>query len=196
MIATNGLDVAKTRPRIIEVDAPAVLKDIFRLRVKAWRTNLTLPNDVREWHDELESASRHWVIFNGRRPIAAARLTIGADLTRVPDALVYQNVFPIDPAVPIGSLSRLVVDPEFRGRGFARELDRVRITAARASGCGSIVAATNNSNRARQLASVGFIMYSPHNSNDKSAGILAGTRPIAIGMLQLERPGNSRERTS
>jgi GNAT superfamily N-acetyltransferase len=196
MTATNNLDVAQTFPRIVEVNAPAMLEGIYRLRVKAWRTHLKLSSDVTEWHDDFESKSRHWAIFNGRYPIAAARLTIGADLTRVPDAVVYERVFLFHPAGPIASLSRLVVDPEFRGCGFAREFDRVRITAAKASGCGSIVVATSDSSRVRQLASAGFTMYSPQNFNDESTGLLAGTRPIAIGMLQLRRFVNSTERTS
>jgi GNAT superfamily N-acetyltransferase len=196
MTATNYRYGAQSHPRIVEVSAPAVLEDIYRLRVSAWRTSLNVSSDVTDWHDGFECKSRHWAIFNGRHPIAAARLTIVSDLTRVPDAVVYEDVFPIDPVGPIASISRLVVDPKFRGCGFAREFDRVRIAAAKASGCGSVVAATNNCVRVRQLASAGFTMYSPHNFNDETTGILAGTRPVAIGILQLQRFVNSRKSTS
>jgi GNAT superfamily N-acetyltransferase len=186
MIAMNTFLGTTIGHQIVEVNAPAVLEDIYRLRVKAWRTKLTLSTDITEWRDGFESRSRHWVIFDQLRLVAAARLTVCAALKFVPDAEVYTGIFLFDPPGPIASLNRLVVDPEYRGLGFARQFDAVRLRAAKVAGCRHVVGATSEPSRERQLESAGFVIYRPLQSNSHVSGLVAGVTPTGLGLLSLQ----------
>jgi GNAT superfamily N-acetyltransferase len=173
--------------RLDEVTSKEILEHIYKLRVDAWRTKLELPADVAVWHDRFDLRARHWAFFDGGRPVAAGRLTISDRLADVPDAEVYRGVLPADLGGPIGSLTRLVVHPDYRGRGLARPLDDVRITSAEVEGCACVIGSTHEQKRVTQLASEGFEIYAPRNRNSDESGILAGLLPIAIIMLRLPR---------
>jgi len=166
-----------------EVTDPRILARIYRLRVEAWRTKLDLAADVTEWRDSFESDARHWAFFDGERPVAAARLTISRTLADVPDAAVYEGILPAALPGPIASLTRLVVHPQYRGRGLARPLDEVRIAAAEAARCSCVIGATHEPRRVLQLQAQGFEVFAPRSSYE--SGIVAGTLPNAIIVLRL-----------
>jgi GNAT superfamily N-acetyltransferase len=173
--------------RLDEVTSREILEHIYKLRVDAWRTKLELPGDVTVWHDRFDPIAKHWAFFDGDRPVAAARLTISARLTDVPDADVYRDVLPVDLVGPIASLTRLVVHPDYRGRGLARPLDQVRIAAAEIAGCTCVIGSTHETKRVTQLESEGFEAYAPQGRNSEESGILSGLLPIAIIVLRLPR---------
>jgi SAM-dependent methyltransferase/GNAT superfamily N-acetyltransferase len=144
----------------IEIDAHdrTLLEKIGRLRVLAWST--VMPDAASKtdcWLDEFELVVRHWCIFHDGEPVAAARLSVHQRIEDVPDAEVYAGVFPEPPPPPIASLNRLVVHPEFRGKGFAEVLDEMRIQAAEGTGCCCRVVATPaGPKRLAQLSNAGF----------------------------------------
>ena len=147
-------------PTPIEIDPrdDRLLKEIGRLRVKAWATEVSdLPEKTDMWLDEFELKARHWGIFNDGQLIAAARLSIHDRLECVPHAHVYQQAFDEPLPSPIASINRLVTHPEFRGRGCSDALDAVRMVAAEQSHCGCCVAVTpTGETRVRQLRALGF----------------------------------------
>ena len=172
---------------LAQVTEPGILEQIYRLRIEAWRTKLALPADVTVWHDRFDPIARHWAFFDCDRPVAAGRLTISARLDDVPDADVYRDVLPANLRGPIASLTRLVVHPDYRGRGLARPLDEVRIAAAEAAGCTCVIGATHEDKRVLQLQSEGFEIYPPRNRNSAESGIVVGLLPNAIIVLRLPR---------
>jgi GNAT superfamily N-acetyltransferase len=138
---------------------PAVLDAILRLRLRGWAPQVPVPLTLADVIDEFEPAARHWAIFDGAVLAAAARLSIHQSADDVPEAICMSGVFPEPPAAPIGFLSRLVVAPEYRGRGLSRQLDEIRIDAAQREGCRSLLALVfevSGDGRVRQLVSYGF----------------------------------------
>jgi predicted GNAT family N-acyltransferase len=65
---------------------------------------------------------------------------------------------------PVADLGRLVVAAPFRCRGYAQQLNRVRIQAAKDLGCASVVVTASASN-AKMLKSLGFIQLMQHDES-------------------------------
>jgi GNAT superfamily N-acetyltransferase len=75
-------------------------------------------------HDE---HGEHWVALDTEGlPIAAARLCVHESAIDIPNAFLRYELGPS----PYGSLNRLVVHPDFRGKGIAQEFDRARLKRA------------------------------------------------------------------
>jgi GNAT superfamily N-acetyltransferase len=171
--------------RLEPVTSLEVMDQIFRLRVDAWRTNLDIPSDVSVWRDRFDDDAQHWAFFDGDKPIAAGRLTISPTLSAVPDSAVYCDVLPSDLKGPIGALTRLVISPAYRGKGLARHLDNVRITAARLAGCTCVIGWTHEKKRFMQLQTEGFEVHASRHAITEESGIVAGLLPNAIVILRL-----------
>jgi GNAT superfamily N-acetyltransferase len=62
---------------------------------------------------------------------------------------------------PVGSFTRLVVSPDFRGRGLSTEMDRVRLIAAEVGGCRSVVSVAELEFRMNALERMGFRRLGP-----------------------------------
>jgi GNAT superfamily N-acetyltransferase len=127
---------------VVEVDPHdrSLLEKIGRLRVLAWSTLIPATAAKADcWLDEFELTSRHWCILHEGEPVAAARLSVHADIGNVPDAGNYPRVLLEPLPRPIGCFSRLVVHPDFRGGGLARRLDEVRMAAAQGAGARAVV---------------------------------------------------------
>lgn len=162
----------------VEIDPadPLLLEQIGRLRVLAWSTVMPdAASRTESWLDEFELRARHWCIFHAGKPVAAARLSIHRRIDEVPDAEIFEGVV-VDPPAPVASLNRLVIHPEFRGRGWAERLDKVRILAAAAAGCRCAVGETQSPRRVRQLEDAGFRVVGP-------------CRPYAPGNFLADFPG-------
>ena len=159
------MDVGKS-VTVREVPASAELLDqIGRLRVRAWATEIAQMPDLDCWIDPIDHAARHFVIHQSERLIGAARLTIHEQLDDVPDAAVYRDLFPAGIPGPIGTLSRLVVDPAARRQGCGTALDRARIEAARRAGCRSLLGSSSAERRINQLRQHGFDIVGRMNPN-------------------------------
>jgi GNAT superfamily N-acetyltransferase len=135
----------------------AMIERIGELRVRAWRTEVPQAADMKTWLDEFDRIARHWAVFNGDNPVAAARLSVHSSLDGVPDAEVFVEFFREPLPTPIASLNRLVVDPTVRGLGLSEKLDGVRMAAAEEMGCGCVIGSTSSGiRRLRQLEKAGF----------------------------------------
>ena len=139
----------------------AMLRQIYALRVEAWRTNIDVPDHLVEWHDAHDDMARHWAIITDGIPIAAARLTQHASLAEIPDVEIFGDLLVKSGIItPAASLNRLVARPDMRGRGFARQLDEIRIGAAKDNGATCVIAAVGsvpgNRHRVQQLQALGF----------------------------------------
>lgn len=134
------------------------LEAVFRLRVRAWRARVTaFPDDLERWTDAFDARGFHWGVWDGRRLAAAGRLTVHDRLEDVPSPEVFQPVFPEGLAGRIGVLTRLVVDPDYAGTGLSRRLDEVRLEAARAQGCRTVIGSTYvGQSRLEVLKAAGF----------------------------------------
>ena len=135
-----------------------LLEKIGRLRVRAWST--VMPDVASKtdcWLDDFELLARHWCIIHDGEPVAAARMSVHERIEDVPDAEVYEGVFPEPLPAPSASFNRFVTHPEFRGRGFAGSLDEIRVRTAGALGCLSAICETHSgAKRLEQLARIGF----------------------------------------
>jgi len=135
-----------------------MLEQIGRLRILAWEADGELPPfapRAEVWLDEHDSHAQNFAVLFDGRPIAAARMCVhvrARDLPDLPSLTGYEGL--LNP--PIAALTRLVVNPAFRGLGLSRQLDEARLTAARKSGCRSAVGVTHLPNRVRQLSDRGF----------------------------------------
>jgi hypothetical protein len=98
---------------LFEVTDKAILQQVFALRITAWRGQAAIPPEVRTWIDSIDMSARHWAIFHREIPIAAARLSMHTKIAELPDAEIYSGVS-FDFAIPIGAISRCVVQPDFR----------------------------------------------------------------------------------
>lgn len=149
-----------TTLELVEIDPGdrALLEKIGRLRVAAWSTFMPGRSIRRAcWLDEFELRARHWCLFHDGELVAAARMSVHRRLDEVPDACIYQGVFSTPPEAPLASFNRLVVRPEYRGRGLSRRLDEVRLKAAQTLGCRSVVLETHSGPiRLAQLQELGF----------------------------------------
>jgi GNAT superfamily N-acetyltransferase len=142
---------------VAEVTEFVPLDAIRRLRVRAWAAEGllppgTLPDGTLE--DPLDQSGRHWVVRVGYVLAAAARLTIHPTGHQLPD---QDQRLPETVALPgpVAALNRLVVCPEYRGRGLARLLDQARVGAARSARCRFAVVAAHGS-RVAALQAFGF----------------------------------------
>ena len=141
----------------IETRDPAIIRQVYRLRVEAWRARTADFPLIDIWTDEFDVTGRHWVVLDGGVPVAAARLTIHSVLNEAPHAEIYRGLLPDDLPGPIGVLNRLVVARSHAGRGIPRSLDVARINAARRSGCRHLIGETSAGlPRLEQLRSLGF----------------------------------------
>jgi GNAT superfamily N-acetyltransferase len=160
----------------IETSDPAILSQIYRLRVEAWQARTSDFPTMDVWTDEFDVAGRHWVVLDGGVPVAAARLTIHSVLSEAPNAEIYRGLLPADFAGPIGVLTRLFVARSHAGRGITRSLDIARIDAARSCGCRHLIGATlAGTRRVEQMRSVGFEVIGQ--ADDYKSGPLASVNP-------------------
>lgn len=141
--------------QLVEVTDPQVLEQIYALRVIAWRSKVDVPDGVTQWVDDIDPLSKHWAVIRGNQVVAAARLSVHQLITEVPDPEGYHGVIDFLPP-PIGSMNRLVVHPDFRGRGLSKLLDQGRIEAARKFGCKNLVVSATDQKRAAALTAEGF----------------------------------------
>lgn len=151
---------AEPTPRVEEVTGEAAaLAEIGRLRVAAWKTEIVeFPAEIDCWIDEIDRASsaRLYAIRVENRIVASARLTMHAAPAGLPDGEVYRGVIAPDEAGPIGVVSRLVVHPEWRRRGYGTALDRHRIAVARELDCRMLAGCSSASLRIQQMQGLGF----------------------------------------
>jgi len=139
------------------VHDPADLEEIYALRVAAWQARVESFPEIGRWTDAEDARAAHWAIRDGGCIVAAARLSIHGSLADVPNAEIFDGVFPGKMEGPIASLNRLVVAPSHGGKGFSAALDRIRISHAKVQGCRHAIGETYaGTKRIAQLCDLGF----------------------------------------
>jgi len=125
----------------VEFNDLETLNRICRFRVRVWlsagmQREDFLSGDLKDEHEE---HARHWIVRDGERLLASARMCVHKSLANVPNANVYENLG-LELLGPFGSINRLVIDPQARGLGLSKQLDKARLRAAVNAECKSIVA--------------------------------------------------------
>lgn len=162
----------------VETRDPAILERVYRLRVEAWRERNSHFPDMEVWTDSFDALGRHWVVMDNGQPVAAARLTVHSVLSEVPNAEIYQPVFPEGLPGPIGVFTRLVVARSHAGLGLSGALDLCRITAARSEGCRYAIGETfAGLPRLDQMRALGFEVVGPVGSY--ASGPLKGVKAMS-----------------
>lgn len=157
MVFNPSLDTNFEIKEIISADDSS-LRAIGELRVLAWATHIPEISAIKCWLDDFDWAARHWVVLDGSKIVASARMSIHSSIDEVPESEVYANVFPNSLAPPIASINRLVVHPDYRGLDLGKKLDLMRVNAAISSGCRCVIGETpSGEGRVKQLEGVGFI---------------------------------------
>src|SRR5205809_820136 len=87
---------------------PAVFEAIVQLRVRVWTAQMQAPLTPEDLLDRFDEVARHWAVFDGDVPVAAARLSAHDRVEDVPEAECLVECFPSPPPAPIAFLSRLV----------------------------------------------------------------------------------------
>jgi GNAT superfamily N-acetyltransferase len=165
---------------LAEINSPLLLEQIYSLRILTWQGKVGIPAHTTQWVDPEDGLARHLAITMRQQIIAAARLSIHATISEVPDPEGYVGVLNELPA-PIGSLNRCVVHPDFRHRGLTRILDEARITAGKESGCRCLVLCATDEQRAAAIARLGFEFRGEGPSMPN--GVAAGTRSLVFTLL-------------
>ncbi|MEO8398431.1 MAG: GNAT family N-acetyltransferase [Ignavibacteriaceae bacterium] len=115
--------------------------------------------------DEHDNHAFHWAIKMGSKVIAAARLCTHNSLSELPDSGFFVDVAE-KVKVPIATLNRLVVNPDYQRQGLSRLLDNVRFDKALELKCKSIVV-VGPGYRVNSLMKIGFKIIG--NANLKQA---------------------------
>lgn len=143
------------------VNDPSLLAKVGALRIVAWQAEGELPYFAPRtgvWLDEHDSHGTIWAVESGDKLIASARLCIHSSIADLPDPECFSD-FASDIKLPVASLTRLVVHPDFRRQGLAALLDSTRLAHAEQAGCKSVVSATHVASRIRQLEAAGFSSF-------------------------------------
>jgi predicted GNAT family N-acyltransferase len=142
---------------------PERMEEIGRFRIRAWRNeNGINPTFFSQevWIDSIDTNAHHWIITKDDTIVAAARLSFHGCIEEVPYAdFLHDEHRPLFQKSPIASINRLVVDPAFRGRGFAKILDNERINLAANAGS-KIMIAFPQLSRLMHLQKLGFNLIS------------------------------------
>lgn len=157
LLSEPGTIVRLLAPRCQAVTDPALLEDIYRLRVDVWRAageDVPGASTDGRWRDAHDAHARHVAFVEDGRPIAAGRFCVHRSLAEVPDAETYASLR-AELAAPVASLNRLVVHPSAQGRGLSTDLDLWRIVAAASAGCRTVIACAGKG-RDRSLLRRGF----------------------------------------
>jgi GNAT superfamily N-acetyltransferase len=147
-----------------ETGDPEVLERIYRFRVQ-WLLEGISPNPFPcgFWKDEHDEHAKHWVVMEGERLLAVARLCVHEKLSDVPGAQAFDGLN-FEAVPPIASINRLAIHPEARGMGLSRKMDYARLSMADSLGCRTVVAFTHaGESRIKSLERRGFAVISPIN---------------------------------
>ena len=114
-----------------------LLDSIAELRAAAW--GHTARSDIAAWLDEWDATAHHHIIVREGKIAAAVRFTLHEVHDDVPYRSIYGDLIKELPT-PIAWYSRLVVSPEWRGKGISKALDWLAANEPFNMGANSIVA--------------------------------------------------------
>lgn len=143
-----------------DLAADDLLEQIYRLRYDIWQAvapRVVAPYPDERMADPEDSTAAHFFAAVGGRVVAAARVTVVADLADLPPPFAdwfreHHGRYPEGVSV----LGRLVCAPAWRGRGLARALDCARLAHIAEHGP-AIATAMTRGFRIGSLARLGFV---------------------------------------
>lgn len=171
--------------KLSEAYYPDRIKEIGALRIRAWKSEVGISQSFfaqKEWIDRIDEDAHHWIITKNNMVVASARLSFHTSPEDAPygNLLTKEHIRFFD--VPlIASINRLVVDPKYRGKGFSKILDSVRIEYAIQKGA-NIIIAQPQLLRINTLKKSGFTLIDQLQYLPEMPG-----RPLFLMMLDLER---------
>ena len=167
----NHRAAAATPLPVAHTDSAAIAC-IGELRHSVWSAEGPFRCQTCCWTDEYDAKSscHHWVILGcgpasaGLEIVACARLTFHAHADDHRDIKIFtdhgeKSGRPL--RFPVADLGRLVVAAPFRSRGYAQQLNQIRVAAAKDLGCASIVVTASAAN-AKLLKQLGFTQLMDH----------------------------------
>jgi len=173
--------------RFVAKPSPIELKAIGRLRAEVWnREGIEVIDfeggDAKVWLDELDAYAHHWLVYDGDKLVAAARVSVHEERGSVPDFAWLQPVIK-ELTEPIGSLMRLVVSEEYRCLGIASHLDALRLRFLLSSGVGTAVGIAVGLSRIKALEKHGFVFkyLLPENH-----GLMKPNFPLGVLLYQAD----------
>lgn len=138
---------------------PSRLQEIYDLRVVAWE-NSSNPSSINRTNypnglsEAIDSSATHFIVEHNARIVASARVSFHAALEELPYPHVFQG-YNLPATKRFAFFSRLVVLPDYRGRGLSKLLDSIRLDLI-ASSSASYTLATCSEFRLDPLLSLGF----------------------------------------
>ena len=141
------------------------MAEIGRLRTLVWTGEADVnPASLgpEPWIDEIDREACIWTVRDDGQPdcplAASARLTVHDDPATIPYESAFDRHLPTPG--PYASMNRLVVHPDYRGRGLARLLDCLRLRHAPRIGAAMAVVVASG-RRVGALESLGFENLGP-----------------------------------
>lgn len=135
----------------------STLDAIGKLRLDVWREEATVDESLfpqNRWLESWDEVGRHWVAREHGEMVGAARLTFHLTLSDNPDGYLWLREKKTVP-VPAAHFCKLVVLSKARGKGVGKQLNEIRLQAAREMGARSILVTASEKN-ARLLVPLGF----------------------------------------
>jgi GNAT superfamily N-acetyltransferase len=132
------------------------MAEIGRLRTEVWVGEADVnPQSLgpEPWIDPVDQGACQWTVRDGRRLVAAARMTLHDDPASIPYHKAFQGRLP--GSGPYGAMNRLVVHPDCRGQGLAQLLDCLRLRHAPRLGAVQVVVVASG-RRVLALEALGF----------------------------------------
>lgn len=119
---------------ITKISYPDRIDEMGALRVKAWKHEQGISQQFfsrNTWIDDYDKVAHHWVITVHGKIVASARMSFHEHYSDIPHAELFDEHDLGDyHEAPFASINRLVVDPDFRGKGFSSILDQIRVEYA------------------------------------------------------------------
>jgi len=138
--------------------------DLASLRKTSWlKKHPQYAEKVAVWNDHHDLTSIHILAKDAEKIIGAARVTIAEYASQIPAIVSYSGINNCirGSSYPIAVFMRLVVHPEYRGLGIARQLDLERLAHTKKVGIDVCVIETHaNSGRVEGLKELGFYVAS------------------------------------
>jgi GNAT superfamily N-acetyltransferase len=136
------------------------LDEMGALRVVAWKEEQGISEGFfsnAAWIDDDDQIAHHWIITKDNVIVAAARMSFHKEYHTVPHADLFdEERLGAYNKGPFASLNRLVVAPDYRGKGFSSILDHARIDYAEEHGA-SLIIAQPVATRIQPLERLGFV---------------------------------------
>ena len=107
-------------------------EELYRLRATVWVAEGADPAAFvgGAWTDPRDTQRRHWIVIHEGEVIAGASLSVHPTLHEVEEAEAY-FAYHLSAWGPVAAPARVIVHPEWRGRGLAEQLLGAQDEAAR-----------------------------------------------------------------